>query len=167
MFNNSRCLLICLTLIGLCLGAVVNGLVPVSITTLERRFELTSVQTGMFAGAYKLSSMLSVIPIAHFSSKGVHKPTFILHDPCACIGHKGRYLSYGSLCLGLGSLMIVLPQFVSGPYNYEHVSAANTLCTASNTNRVHMAHTGVRVTNRCRRRHRHRAQPQTCTMCTM
>ena len=56
-------------------GMVVNGFVNVVISTLERRFGLTSAQTGLIAGSYDIGSLLSVIPITYFGGRlGSSKP---------------------------------------------------------------------------------------------
>ena len=68
--HNAKCLVLCLSLIGACLGLGVNGLVPISITTLERRFDLSSTEAGCFAGAYKLASMLTMMPVAYYGGRG-------------------------------------------------------------------------------------------------
>jgi organic anion transporter 4A len=54
-------------------GMVVNGFVNAVISTLERRFDLTSTMTGVIAGSYDIGSMLTVIPITYFGGM-VRKP---------------------------------------------------------------------------------------------
>ena len=56
-------------------GMAINGFVNVIITTLERRFGLSSTETGVIAGSYDIGSMISVIPISYFGAKlGTSKP---------------------------------------------------------------------------------------------
>ena len=56
-------------------GMVINGFVNVVISTLERRFDLQSAQTGLIAGSYDIGSMLAVIPISYFGGRlGASKP---------------------------------------------------------------------------------------------
>ena len=54
---------------------VVNGFVNAVISTLERRFDLTSTMTGVIAGSYDIGSMLTVIPITYFG--GMVRKSFL------------------------------------------------------------------------------------------
>jgi hypothetical protein len=56
-------------------GMVVNGFVNAVISTLERRFDLTSTMTGVIAGSYDIGSMLTVIPITYFG--GMVRKSFL------------------------------------------------------------------------------------------
>ena len=49
---------------------VVNGLVPVSISTVERRFNLNSKQTGLFSAFYDVAVVAILIPVCHWGNKG-------------------------------------------------------------------------------------------------
>ena len=57
---------ISLTTFDLFQGMLVNGFVNVAITSLERRFDLKSAQSGFIASSYDLGSLLAVIPISYF-----------------------------------------------------------------------------------------------------
>ena len=54
------------------------------------------------------------------------------HDTCA--GHKGRYLSYGALCLGIGSLTCTVPQWISAAYQYEVTGDSAQATCVNHTN---------------------------------
>ena len=83
-------------------GMVVNGFVNAVISTLERRFDLTSTITGVIAGSYDIGSMLTVIPITYFGGlSGASKP---------------KYISTGLIFMGMGSILFCLPHFIAGPY---------------------------------------------------
>ena len=57
---------------------LVNGFVNVVITTLERRFDLTSAESGLIASSYDIGSVLSVVPISYFGGLlGASKPRSI------------------------------------------------------------------------------------------
>ena len=57
---------------------LVNGFVNVVITTLERRFDLTSAESGLIASSYDIGSVLSVVPISYFGGLiGASKPRLI------------------------------------------------------------------------------------------
>ena len=50
-------------------GIIVNGLINVVITTLERRFGLESVTSGQIASSYDIGSLLTVIPVTYFGGR--------------------------------------------------------------------------------------------------
>ena len=54
---------------------VVNGFIYVVISTLERRFNMKSVQSGLIVGSFNAGSLISVIPITYFGGlAGASKP---------------------------------------------------------------------------------------------
>ena len=57
---------------------LVNGFVNVAITSLERRFDLKSTQSGFIASSYDMGSLLAVVPISNFGGlTGTSKPRYI------------------------------------------------------------------------------------------
>ena len=77
------------------------------ISSLEQRFGLKSTETGVIAGSYDIGSMLSVIPITYFGGRvGASKP---------------KYISWGLLLMGFGSLMFALPHFTTDVYLGQQV----------------------------------------------
>ncbi|XP_068228926.1 solute carrier organic anion transporter family member 4A1 [Palaemon carinicauda] len=84
-------------------GMVVNGFVNVCITTIEKRFDLRSTDTGLIAGAYDIASVLCSVPVSYLGSRpGSSKP---------------RWLGLGVFIMGLGSFFFTVPHFVSNPYD--------------------------------------------------
>ncbi|KAK4288573.1 hypothetical protein Pmani_038404 [Petrolisthes manimaculis] len=84
-------------------GMVVNGFVNVCITTIEKKYNLRSTDTGLIAGAYDMASVLCCVPVSYLGSRpGSSKP---------------RWLGCGILIMGLGSFVFTLPHFISPPYN--------------------------------------------------
>ena len=58
---------------------LVNGFVNVAISTLERRFDLKSTQSGFIASSYDMGSLLAVIPISYFGGlAGASKPRCVI-----------------------------------------------------------------------------------------
>jgi len=102
-------------------GVVVNGFVNTSITSIERRFGLSSTTTGLLGGVYDITCLFVVVPFSYFGSK-----------PSAS---KPRWLATGLFVLGLGSFVFLLPHFLAGPYEVLHgVSAEDSrvhLCGSS------------------------------------
>ncbi|XP_041448356.1 solute carrier organic anion transporter family member 4A1 isoform X2 [Drosophila obscura] len=83
-------------------GLIVNGLINVSISTIERRFGLRSRQMGLVASGYDLASFACLVPVTYYGGrKGASKP---------------RFIAIGLMVMGLGSLMFLLPNFLVAPY---------------------------------------------------
>jgi Na+/melibiose symporter-like transporter len=100
-------------------GMVVNGFVNVVITTIERRFGLRSSQSGLVAGGYDIASFLCLIPVTYLGGRpGASKP---------------RWLGWGILVMGIGSLVFTLPHFAVGPYRgaTHHASTCNVVTNIS------------------------------------
>ena len=99
-------------------GMVVNGFVNVVISSVERRYGMSSTESGAIASCYDIASVLLLIPVSYFGG----------------LGCKPRYLGIGVLVMGIGSLVFAIPQFTSGPYKATGESQ-NNLChsTINNT----------------------------------
>jgi organic anion transporter 4A len=100
-------------------GMVVNGFVNVVITTIERRFGLRSSQSGLVAGGYDIASFACLIPVTYLGGRpGASKP---------------RWLGWGVLLMGIGSLVFTLPHFAVGPYRgaTHHSSTCKVATNAS------------------------------------
>lgn len=48
---------------------IVNGFVNVVITTIEKKFDLKSSQTGLIAGSYDFVGFLFLIPVSYFGGR--------------------------------------------------------------------------------------------------
>jgi organic anion transporter 4A len=94
---------------------VVNGFVSVVISTIERRFDLASTESGFIASGYDIASVLCLIPVSYFGGTG----------------HKPRWIACGLLLLGLGSFLFAMPHFVADLYTYDEVVSKDlSLCLA-------------------------------------
>ncbi|XP_033727222.1 solute carrier organic anion transporter family member 4A1-like [Pecten maximus] len=98
-------------------GMVVNGFVNVVISSVERRYDLSSTESGAIASCYDIASVLCLIPVSYFGG----------------LGCKPRYLGIGVFVMGLGSLMFSLPQFTSGPYEVGRPDGPTLCGERSNT----------------------------------
>lgn len=119
-FRHPHWVLVFLCWAGAIQGMVVNGFVNVVISNIERRYDLTSTETGTIASCYDIASVLCLIPVSYFGG----------------LGCKPRYLGIGVLVMGLGSIVFALPQFTSGLYTftgddvtYCDIGANATACT--------------------------------------
>ena len=84
------------------LGIVVNGLVNISISTIEKRYELQSSLTGLISSSYDIAFCLLSLFVSFSGERG----------------HKPRWLAFSSFMIGLGALVFSLPKFFSGKYQF-------------------------------------------------
>ena len=99
---------------------IVNGFVSVCISTIERRFNLASYETGFIASAYDIAAVLCLIPVSYFGG----------------CGRKPRWLGFGIMILGSGSILFALPHFMTGLYEYESSRDHRCYLGNSDTNRT-------------------------------
>lgn len=85
-------------------GLITNGCVNSNLATLEKRYQLRSLETGMIGSLYSVSSLLVLLPVTHFGQNR-NKPLF---------------MAFGTCLLGVGSLTMSLPYFVGPPYSFSH-----------------------------------------------
>ena len=118
-FHNRKFLLISMCLCSLVQSFVINGLVPISISTLEKRFNLSSFETGLFSAVYNVAVLLAVLPVCHYG-KSKYCTYCVFHITCYILpymlDHKGRWTAWGMFILGIGSFVWTLPQFVACLY---------------------------------------------------
>ena len=76
------------------------GLVSVVLSSIERRYQFSSVMTGLIASTVGITVALCTIPVSYFGGRG----------------NKPRWLGIGAILLGVGALVFALPQFLAGPY---------------------------------------------------
>ena len=54
-----------------------NGFVSLVVSTLEKRFNINSAQSGNIGGSYDIGFMLAIIPMTYFGGKsGASKPRY-------------------------------------------------------------------------------------------
>ncbi|NWZ71781.1 SO4C1 protein, partial [Acrocephalus arundinaceus] len=129
--NNPEGYLAAYSLLAIFQGIVVNGLVNISISTIEKRYELTSSLTGLISASYDIAFCVLSLFVSYFGERG----------------HKPRWLAFSAFMLGLGSLVFSLPHFSSGKYQYGSkiedtcqtagTTFANASCSASTNSSLH------------------------------
>ncbi|XP_072175520.1 solute carrier organic anion transporter family member 4A1-like [Diadema setosum] len=88
------------SLTGLLHYLIPFGLIFAVLTTLEKRFHLSSTESGSIASAYQFSAMFFTVFIGYIAEKG-HKPVWV---------------GIGSLVLAAGAVVFSLPHFLAEPY---------------------------------------------------
>ena len=79
---------------------MVNGFVNTGITSVEKRFSMTSQQAGLISSFYDIASLIFLIPIGYFGGKG----------------SKPRWLGFGGFISAIGCLVYASPHYLSGLY---------------------------------------------------
>ncbi|XP_044604137.2 solute carrier organic anion transporter family member 4A1 isoform X1 [Equus asinus] len=102
-FNTPRGFLLFLCVASFLQGMTVNGFINTVITSIERRYDLLSYQSGLIASSYDVAACFCLTFVSYFGGSG----------------HKPRWLGWGVLVMGAGSLVFALPHFTSGPYQVE------------------------------------------------
>ncbi|XP_048177976.1 solute carrier organic anion transporter family member 4A1 isoform X2 [Corvus hawaiiensis] len=98
--NTSKGVLFFLCVASFLQGMTVNGFINTVITSIERRFDLRSYQSGLIASSYDIAACVCLTFVSYFGGNG----------------HKPRWLGWGVLVMGLGSLLFALPHFTTGQY---------------------------------------------------
>ncbi|XP_008063281.1 solute carrier organic anion transporter family member 4A1 [Carlito syrichta] len=101
--NSPRGVLLFLCAASFLQGMTVNGFINTVVTSIERRFDLHSYQSGLIASAYDVASCLCLTFVSYFGGSG----------------HKPRWLGWGVLVMGAGSLVFALPHFTTSRYEAE------------------------------------------------
>ncbi|KAM6164370.1 LOW QUALITY PROTEIN: solute carrier organic anion transporter family member 4A1 [Rhynchocyon petersi] len=102
-FNRPQGVLLFLCLAAFLQGMTINGFINTVITSIERRFDLHSYQSGLVASAYDIAACLCLTFVSYLGGSG----------------HKPRWLGWGVLLMGLGSFIFALPHFLAGRYEVE------------------------------------------------
>ncbi|KAK2166751.1 hypothetical protein NP493_1307g01016 [Ridgeia piscesae] len=96
----------------------VNGLIGVSISTLERRFGWRSTEAGLVPVFADLCGLPVLLVVGYYGSRA----------------HKPRWTAVGMTFVGLGSLLFALPHFTTGPYDATGKGSMTSLCEISRDN---------------------------------
>ncbi|XP_029817337.1 solute carrier organic anion transporter family member 2B1 [Manacus vitellinus] len=82
---------------------LVSGYLKSSISTIERRYGLSSRTSGLLASFNEVGNTLLIVFISYFGSR-VHRP---------------RFIGAGALLVSLAGFLMSLPHFITGPYEFD------------------------------------------------
>nr|XP_019944418.1 PREDICTED: solute carrier organic anion transporter family member 4A1 [Paralichthys olivaceus] len=116
VFNTSRWVLFFLCAASFLQGMIVNGLINTVITTIEKRYDLHSYQSGLIASSYDIAACICLAFVSYFGGTG----------------HKPRWLGWGVLIMAMGSLVFSLPYFTTPLYEVS-VPQQTGMCSANRT----------------------------------
>uniref|UniRef100_A0A8D2LP84 Solute carrier organic anion transporter family member n=1 Tax=Varanus komodoensis TaxID=61221 RepID=A0A8D2LP84_VARKO len=96
-----------------------SGYVRSAISSIEKRFGLSSQTSGMVASFNEVPNTMLIIFVSYFGSR-VHRP---------------RFIGCGAILVSLAGCILALPHFIMGPYEYDHSlsglsSNATDMCPA-------------------------------------
>ncbi|NXP66906.1 SO2B1 protein, partial [Chloropsis cyanopogon] len=97
---------------------LVSGYLKSSISTIERRYGLSSQTSGLLASFNEVGNTLLIVFVSYLGSR-VHRP---------------RLIGCGALLVSLAGFLMSLPHFITGPYEYDQSTCpVVTAGTFSNT----------------------------------
>ncbi|NXO22029.1 SO2B1 protein, partial [Cisticola juncidis] len=82
---------------------LVSGYLKSSISTIERRYGLSSQTSGLLASFNEVGNTLLIVFLSYLGSR-VHRP---------------RLIGAGALLVSLAGFLMALPHFITGPYHYD------------------------------------------------
>jgi MFS family permease len=117
--NNIRFAVLFISLAH-CFQNTANGLLGVSLSTMEKRFDLSSSQSSWIASAYEIGQIPTIIVISYFGNR--------LHRPLS--------MALGLLSVSLGCIVFFIPQFSSPHYDPQSRETAefDGLCRPFDSN---------------------------------
>lgn len=120
-FNSIKFFVFCHSLLQLA-QLLVSGYMKSSISTIERRYGLSSQKSGLLAAFNEVGNTVLIVFVSFLGSR-VHRP---------------RFIGGGALLACLASLLMAMPHFLSGQYEYtdrisSSIDNSTGLCQSERT----------------------------------
>ena len=112
IFNDPKMFLFSLTIFIVLQASVATGFVFVGLSSIERRYNLSSIHAAFVVISYELGVILTLPFSSYFGGRS----------------HKPRVLGISLLIFGIGCLIFASPHYFSGAYNFNSTSSAE-ICT--------------------------------------
>jgi len=93
--------LMCLCLYVLMQSLILAGYTPAVISTVEKRYNFLTTEAGLIISAYDIGSLCVVVFISYLGGSS----------------HRPQYIAIGAMLVGVATLLMSLPQFLSFPYD--------------------------------------------------
>uniref|UniRef100_H2Z037 Solute carrier organic anion transporter family member n=1 Tax=Ciona savignyi TaxID=51511 RepID=H2Z037_CIOSA len=100
--NNAKCFLVVYSLFSMVAGTMIGGLTNTNISTLERRFGLSSSQSALVVVSYDVAFCILTAFVTYFGATA----------------NRPRLVGIGSAIFGIGAFVYALPHFLSPLYKF-------------------------------------------------